>query len=154
MTIKLLDCTLRDGGYVNDWNFGHENIIWMFQKLQKANLDIVEVGYIRDKDCYNPDRAVFPNTDSINLMFDKVKKNTLVSAMIDYGACKIEFVTPKKNSFIDILRVTFKKDKRDEAIEYCKKIKEKGYIVFLQPVSITSYTDREMLDFIDKVNVL
>ena len=154
MTIKLLDCTLRDGGYVNDWNFGHENIIWMFQKLQKANLDIVEVGYIRDKDCYNPDRAVFPNTDSINLMFDKVKKNTSVSAMIDYGACKIEFVTPKKNSFIDILRVTFKKDKRDEAIEYCKKIKEKGYIVFLQPVSITSYTDREMLDLIDKVNAL
>lgn len=154
MKIKLLDCTLRDGGYVNDWNFGNENILWMFQKLQRANIDIIEVGYLRDYDVYNPDRTVFPNTDSVDLMFNKIKKTALVSAMIDYGACKIDCIPHKKNSFIDILRVTFKKDKRDEAIEYCKKIKKNGYTVFLQPVSITSYTDKEMLDLIEKVNEL
>ena len=154
MTIKLLDCTFRDGGYVNDWHFGYENIIWMFQKLQKANIDIIEVGYIRDKDSYSPDRCVFPDTKSIKTMFCKIQKNTLISAMIDYGACSIDNVLPQKDSFIDILRITFRKNQIDEAIKYCEQIKRKGYTVFLQPVSITSYTDREMLDLIDKVNDL
>ena len=152
--VKLLDCTLRDGGYVNNWNFGNENITWIFQKLQKASIDIIEVGYIRDKDLFNLDRTVFPDTSSVNTMFDNITKKTLVSVMIDYGACDIKKITPKNNSFIDIIRITFKKDKRDEAIEYCKQIKEKGYIVFLQPVSITSYSDKEMLELIEKVNNL
>ena len=32
--IKLLDCTLRDGGYVNDWEFGRDNIVNIFERLE------------------------------------------------------------------------------------------------------------------------
>ena len=34
--IKLLDCTLRDGGYINDWRFGGEEIPEMIEKLEKS----------------------------------------------------------------------------------------------------------------------
>ena len=34
--VKLLDCTLRDGGYVNDWEFGHDNIVTIFERLISA----------------------------------------------------------------------------------------------------------------------
>ena len=44
--VKLLDCTLRDGGYVNDWAFGYDNIVNIFERLITANLDIVEVGFL------------------------------------------------------------------------------------------------------------
>lgn len=44
--IQLLDCTLRDGGYVNDWNFGHNNLISILERLVNARIDIVEVGFI------------------------------------------------------------------------------------------------------------
>lgn len=43
--IKLLDCTLRDGGYVNDWNFGHNNLVSIFERLVDANVDFIEVGF-------------------------------------------------------------------------------------------------------------
>lgn len=152
--VNLLDCSLRDGGYVNDWKFGKDNILWIFQKLQKAKIDIVELGYIRSWETYNPDRAVFTGTKDINTLFKGIEKKTLVSAMIDYGACDIDAIEEAKDSFIDILRVTFRQNNIDEAIDYCKKIKEKGYKVFLQPVSITSYSDIEMLNLIEKINEL
>ena len=44
--INLLDCTLRDGGYLNDWNFGHDNIINIFERLVSAGVDIIEVGFL------------------------------------------------------------------------------------------------------------
>ena len=34
--IQLLDCTLRDGGYVNDWQFGHNNILSIYERLAKT----------------------------------------------------------------------------------------------------------------------
>ena len=48
--IQLLDCTLRDGGYVNDWNFGHNNLISIFERLVNARIDIVEVGFIDERE--------------------------------------------------------------------------------------------------------
>lgn len=46
MSIQILDCTLRDGGYVNDWRFGRRNIASILDKLEKANIDIIECGFL------------------------------------------------------------------------------------------------------------
>ena len=48
--IKLLDCTLRDGGYINDWNFGKAAIVDIKEELEKSNTEIIELGFIRDED--------------------------------------------------------------------------------------------------------
>lgn len=44
--IRILDCTLRDGGYVNNWKFGFENIKDTVKRLIQAGIDIIEVGYL------------------------------------------------------------------------------------------------------------
>ena len=46
--LKLLDCTLRDGGYVNDWKFGFNSARDIINWLTKANIDVVEVGFLRN----------------------------------------------------------------------------------------------------------
>ena len=46
MSIQILDCTLRDGGYINDWRFGKKTIISILDKLEKANIDIIECGFL------------------------------------------------------------------------------------------------------------
>ena len=48
MGIKLLDCTLRDGGYINDWKFGYRTAKSIIQKLVDSNADYVEVGFLRN----------------------------------------------------------------------------------------------------------
>ena len=45
--INLLDCTLRDGGYVNDWAFGEENIKGFVKKIALTNIEFVELGFLK-----------------------------------------------------------------------------------------------------------
>ena len=99
--LYLLDCTLRDGGYVNDWGFGAGSIKSMFSRLDSAGLDAIEVGFIDDRRPYAPNRSIYPDTKSIEPIFDGMEKsNAMVVAMIDYGTCSIDHVTPKSESHL------------------------------------------------------
>lgn len=152
-SIKLLDCTLRDGGYVNDWNFGHSVIIGTYKRLDEAGVDYIEVGFLDDRRPFDINRSIQPNTDCFNKIFENVrKKHAIPVAMIDYGTCDISNIGSCDSTFIDGIRVIFKKEKIDEALPFCKAIKDKGYKLFIQAISITAYSDIEMLEFIQKVN--
>ena len=154
-SIKLLDCTLRDGGYLNDWEFGRNNIINIFERLVSARIEIIEVGFMDDRRKYDPDRTIFPDALSVNETYGKLQKgNSMVVGMIDYGTCNIDKIIPRRDSFMDGIRVIFKEAHMYEAIAFCGKIKELGYQVFVQAVSITSYTDEKLKELIDMVNEL
>ena len=47
--VLMLDCTLRDGGYVNDWDFGHSTITGIYKRLEAAGADYIEVGFLDDR---------------------------------------------------------------------------------------------------------
>lgn len=151
--VKLLDCTLRDGGYVNDWNFGHDNLICIFERVVDANIDFIEIGFLDDRRQFDINRSIMPDTDSVKRIFAGLdRKSTKVLGMIDYGTCAIENVKPQRESFLDGIRVIFKKHLRKEALEFCAKLKELGYMVFVQLVAVTSYEDEEMEDLIRLAN--
>ena len=83
--IKLLDCTLRDGGYVNDWAFGHDNIINVFERLISAEIDIVEVGFLDEHEKFDTNRTIMPDCDAVNRIFDGIDKGkSLIVSRIDY----------------------------------------------------------------------
>lgn len=151
--IKLLDCTLRDGGYVNDWNFGHDTILSIYERIVSSKIDFIEVGFLDQRRAFDTNRTIAPDTASYNTILKNLDaKSSIVVAMIDYGTCDLENIQPKEESVIDGIRVIFKKDLAKEALEFCKAIKEKGYLVFTQAVSITSYSDSDLLDLIKMVN--
>lgn len=153
--IKLLDCTLRDGGFVNDWNFGHDNIVNIFERMISSGVDTLEIGFLDERRPYDRNRTIMPDTKSADQIFGRLDKGTAdIVAMIDYGTCDICRLAPRAESYIDGIRVIFKKHVMREAIDYCREVKKLGYQVFVQAVSITSYSDREMLDLIDLVNDL
>ena len=72
--------------------------------------------------------------------------------MIDYGTCSIENIEPCSESFLDGIRVIFKKQKMHGAMEFCRELKKLGYKVFSQLVSITAYSDDDLLELISLVN--
>ena len=153
--IKLLDCTLRDGGYLNDWEFGKSNIVNIFERLVSAGIDIIETGFIDERREFDENRTIYPDTESVNRIFGKLDKgNSMTVGMIDYGTCHIDRVMPASDSCLDGIRVIFKKHKMHEAIDYCRAVKEKGYKVFAQAVSITSYSDEELEELTGLVNDL
>lgn len=152
-TLNLLDCTLRDGGYLNDWEFGYDEIITVFERLVSAGIDIIEVGFIDERRVYDRNRTIFPDVKSINCTFEGIDaQKAMVVGMIDYGTCSIEKVIPAEESFLDGIRVIFKKHIMREALEFCSKLKALGYSVFVQAVSITSYNDEEFATLLELVN--
>ena len=153
--IKLLDCTLRDGGYLNDWEFGRSNIVNIFERLVSAGIDIIETGFIDDRRPFDVNRTIFPDTESANRIYGKLDKgSSMIVGMIDYGTCSIDNIMDAKDCYLDGIRVIFKKHKMHDAIAFCHRIKEKGYKVFAQAVSITSYNDDELSELIGLVNDL
>ena len=152
-SIKLLDCTLRDGGYINDWKFGKREIIDTFSRLDSSGVDYIEIGFLDDRREFDEDRTIQPSTKCYDRIYSGIKKeNAFVVAMIDYGTCSIENIGPCEESFIDGIRIIFKKPNMQKAVAFAKQVKEKGYAVFLQLVSITAYSDRDLLDLIDLAN--
>lgn len=151
----LLDCTLRDGGYLNDWEFGHDTILSVFERLVSSGVDVIEVGFLDARRGFDINRTIMPDTSCVQKIYGTVEKgNSLIVGMIDYGTCPIENIQPCSESYLDGIRVIFKKHIMHEAIAFCRQIKALGYKVFTQAVSITSYTEGEYLELIDLINDL
>jgi 4-hydroxy 2-oxovalerate aldolase len=152
-TTIILDCTLRDGGFVNDWNFGIGSIENIISRLDKAGIDIIEIGFLDKKRVYDVNRSIQPDTESIKPIFQNLNiKTSMIVAMIDFGTLELTALTEQKDSCIDGIRVIFKKKDQLAALAFCSEIKKKGYKLFVNPVSITSYSDNEMIDLIGKIN--
>lgn len=155
MELQLLDCTLRDGGYVNDWHFGKSTTICILDRMAEAGIDVIEVGFLDERQSFNPDRTIQPDTESFNkILSDANHKNAMLVAMIDYGTCGLEHISLCSESVLDGIRVIFKQPDMRGAVDFGRKLSRLGYKVFLQMVSITSYSDRDLLDFLDLVNEL
>ena len=153
--IKLLDCTLRDGGYINDWEFGHDNIVTIYERLIGAEIDIVEIGFLDERRIYDFNRSILPDTASVKRTYGDLKRGrSMIVGMIDFGTCGIEHIQLCEESYLDGIRVIFKKERMHEAVAFCAKVKEKGYCVFAQAVSITSYSDEEFAELTGLVNSL
>lgn len=153
--ISLMDCTLRDGGFINEWRFGHGDMVNIFERSVSAGIDYIEVGFLDEREPFDIDRSITPDTDGLNRLFEGLSHgSSKIFAMIDYGTCPLENIAEAKDTVIDGIRVMVKKKTLSEALEFCAKLKEKGYMVFVQPVSVTGYTDDEMIELVDKVNAL
>lgn len=153
--VYLLDCTLRDGGFVNQWRFGEDCIINIFERLQLAGMDLIEVGYLRDYVAFDMNETQFPDTASVNKVIPPaLKKDAKVVAIIDFGDCSIDKISPCSQTILDGIRVTFKRRQLEEAVEFCRKIIAKGYFVSLQPVSFMDYTPDDVLKLVHAANEL
>ena len=62
--IYLLDCTLRDGGYINNWNFGHGNIVRILRRLAASRVDYIECGYLSEQKGGSRDETQFRDLES------------------------------------------------------------------------------------------
>lgn len=151
-TTKVLDCTLRDGGYCNHWQFGFKNSRTITSGLVEAGIDIIECGFITDTVDYNPDVTKYTEVSQITRIIPENKKGKLFVAMMNYGEYDLECLPECDNSSIDGIRVAFHKKDVNEALKLCERIKEKGYLVFVQAMVSLNYSDEEFLALIKRVN--
>lgn len=156
--VRVLDCTLRDGGRIIDCSFDNQEILEISNRLAEAKIDIIEVGFLRDwrKVNYKGNSTFFTDVDQIRPFVNKENKHTLYAAFIDFGMCDIDSLKPYDGTSIDAIRFGFTKknydESKDEVVRWINVIKERGYKLFIQGVNSLNYTDRELLEIVDMVN--
>lgn len=150
MNRYLLDCTLRDGGYLNDWHYGTEKMKEIFSYLVKAKMDYIEVGFLDERRPLDLERSINPTIEAYEEIYKGVDKgHSKVMTMIDFGTRSLDGIKDhKEGDFVDGIRVIFKKEKKEKALPYCAALKKKGYIVFAQMVSITAYEEKDLEEFV------
>lgn len=151
--VRVLDCTLRDGGYVNDFKFGKQVIKNIVDGLAKSSIDIIECGFLKSK-ANDPDKSLFPSIASISEYIGKKVKNTMYVGMLQFGTIGIEEIDDYDGTSIDGIRLTFHEHEIDPAFELGEKLIKKGYKVFMQPVGTTSYEDDALVRLIKRINIM
>ena len=146
-SVKILDCTLRDGGYLIDWNFGEKRIQSIVNSLAKSNIDFIECGFLKEfSNDFN--KTFFSSANSIKNFFPNSQNYTL---MVNFGEYDIRNFSICESKNIKI-RVAFKKHQQSEAIEYISLLKKLGWDVFANPMSTNTYSREEILNLISELN--
>lgn len=152
--ISLLDCTLRDGGYLNDWLFGEDAIRHFGQLIAQTGTEYYEIGFIKpcEESC---DRTVFPDVYSASRMVQPRHAGLSCVAMIDMSdPVDKSAIPPRTKETLDGIRVIFKEGRQDLGYEYAEHCIAMGYETFIQFVGTDTYTDEVLRDAVIRFSAL
>lgn len=152
-TVNVLDVTLRDGGCVNDFNFGQAYMDKILSALEASGVECIELGYIDSRKGTEQGRTQYCSERVIPQYFLKSKKpGVTYLVMMDYGKFDIDLLRPREETGIDGIRLAFHKKNRFDMPAIGRRIMENGYKFFVQPMITLRYSDAELLELIDMVN--
>ena len=153
MRLGVLDCTLRDGGYLVDKKFSEGVVLNIASGLVQAGIEYVELGFLQDS-IGEGETVCFRNSTDARKYIPQDRRDTHFTAFADFGRYSIENLDRHDGLSFDCVRVAFHKADRKTALEFCGEVKAKGYKVFVQPMVILRYTNAELLDLLADINEL
>ncbi|MDD5382886.1 MAG: aldolase catalytic domain-containing protein [Candidatus Margulisbacteria bacterium] len=139
--IKVLDCTIRDGGLINNHCFEDSFVKSVYLACSLAGVDYCELGYRLSKKQFSQDkfgRSKFCDEDFLKEMTTGVKNGAKLATMVDIGRVELEDIKPKKESMIELIRVACYVKDIDKAIEYVKHLSAKGYDMTVNVMAIST----------------
>lgn len=154
MDIQLLDCTLRDGGFLNQWNFGAGTIRTYLDDIQKTCVDIAECGYLRAGVPASENTTRYGALSELPALRRDPGNGKCFVCMVDYGKFPQEAIPECRETGIDGIRVAFRIEDLYPACTYCEALKAKGYQVLIQPMNISAYSESrfsEMLNLCSRI---
>ena len=152
--IKVLDCTIRDGGLMNNHGFDTRFVKEVYKAISEAGIDYMEIGYKNSKKLFNPKeygKWKFCEDSDIKEVIDGVKSHTKISVMVDVDRVDVEDVVPKKDSPVSMIRVaTYVKDV-DKAISLANHFADKGYETAVNIMAIYRALDNELNECLEQL---
>ena len=146
--IKVLDCTIRDGGLANDSHFDLETVRAVYRACCEARIDYVELGYRNSKAMFDPKEFGpwrFCDEDDLRRATDGIENHgTKICVMQDAHKATADDLLPADESVVDVIRVaTYVKD-IDKAIAIENAARGKGYETTVNVMAISIESDWEL----------
>jgi 4-hydroxy 2-oxovalerate aldolase len=138
--IKVLDCTIRDGGLINDHDFDLRFVREVYKAVSEAGVDYMEIGYKNSKELFSAEKFglwKFCEDDVIKRAIDGIESKTKIATMVDVGRVNPDDVKPASESPVAMMRVaTYVKD-IDKAIYLVNHFADKGYETTINIMAIS-----------------
>ncbi len=151
--IRVLDCTIRDGGLMNDHLFDDKLVHAVLDSCIAAGIDYVELGYKSSKSIFSPSKYgkwKFCDEDDVKRAIGDRAGKIKVSVMADAERCDYHTdILPKEKSVIDMVRVATYIHQIPTAIDMIKDAHDKGYETTVNLMSISTVQERELDDALE-----
>lgn len=152
--IKVLDCTIRDGGLMNNHQFSLEMVRNVYQSVNRAGIDYVELGYKADESQF--DRAKFGpmkfcSEEDLKKVVAGFEKKSKISVMVDIGRVDPNALLPREESVVDMMRVASYIKDIDKAISLVNQIHDLGYETTINIMAVSHARERELDEALEQV---
>lgn len=149
--VEVLDCTLRDGGYVNNWSYSKAAINAITSGVVASGIEYLELGFLCDT---KPQEAttLFTSIKEAEDLLSEVTTDCTAAVMIELGKYDTANIVDKEDGGITTIRLIFRPQEVQNGLLAARQLKDKGYKIFINPIAITSYSDAALLQLIAEVN--
>jgi len=145
--IKVLDCTVRDGGLINNWQFSDDFVRRVFSVLIKAGVDYMEIGYKTSEQYFSRDdngKWKFCSDEELKAIVGDIDCSVKLSAMADIGRIDHDDIAPASQSPLDMIRVACYAKQVDKAIDLAHYCQDKGYETTINLMAISKVIERDL----------
>jgi len=152
--IKVLDCTIRDGGLINNHDFDLRFVREVYRALSLAGVDYMEIGYKNSKNLFSPKefgKWKFCDDDDIKRVIEGIESKTKISVMVDVDRVDIEDVKPRKESPVAMIRVASYVKDIDKAIFLVNHFADKGYETTINIMAISRAIENELHEALEQL---
>jgi 4-hydroxy 2-oxovalerate aldolase len=142
--IKVMDCTVRDGGLMNNWQFSDEFVRAVYQACVTAGIDYMEIGYKSSESAFSRDVVgpwKFCNEPDLRRVVGDNKTPMKLSAMADIGRINPEDIPPARDSVIDMIRVACYVHQVDKAIALAEICLDRGYEASINLMAVSKVNE-------------
>lgn len=152
--IKVLDCTIRDGGLINNHDFDIRFVREVYKALSEAGVDYMEIGYKNSKKLFSPKeygRWKFCDDEDIHKVIDGIESHTKISVMVDVDRVDVDDIVPRKDSPVQMIRVASYVKDIDKAIYLVNHFADKGYETTVNIMAISRALDNELTECLQQL---
>ncbi len=153
--IKVFDCTIRDGGLVNNYQFTDEFVKAHYNTCVEAGIDYMEIGKnvsptIMSVDEYGPWN--FCKEEDIRRIVGDNNTNLKIAVMSDIGRSLKEELLPKSESVVDMIRIATYIHQLPAAIELIQDAHNKGYETTVNVMAVSKSFDDELSEVLEALS--
>ena len=152
--IKVLDCTIRDGGLINNHQFSDGFVRAVYTALSQSHIDYMEFGYRASKELSPPEEFgawKYCDDDKIKEVIDGIESDLKLSVMIDAHRIKEQQFLPCDSSPLDMVRVaTYVRD-IDKAVDMIGITHDLGYETTANVMAISKEEDSDIIEGLKKL---
>lgn len=150
--IKVLDCTIRDGGICNDWAFSKDQVRNTFNSLVEAGIDYMEIGYKTAEGLFDPSKVgpwKFSKEDDLREVVEEGKIR--LATMVDIGRIDLAALQPASDSVVDVIRIATYAHQMDDALRILDRALEQGYETFMNVMAVSTLEPKEVDTFLNRL---